>query len=100
MTPVREWRIPRPVWMVLMSWGAAVLVISMLLSAWIWTNQRHAEQMRERSQRESNRAMCVMLDLFMSGPPPVSGPAGDRGRAVLAAMDVYQRTLHCDSLPR
>ena len=86
----------RPVWMVLVSWGAAVLLISGLLSAWIWTNDRQQEAENRKVQREQDQAMCVMLDLFTSGPPPVAGPAGDRGRVILEAMQGYQRTLHCE----
>jgi hypothetical protein len=82
-----EWRIPRRVWFILFSWGLAVLGIAGLLSLWIW-----------HSDRQQDRAMCVMMDLFTSGPPPVAGPAGERGRAVLAAMRAYQATLDCDGL--
>lgn len=86
----------RPVWMVLVSWGMAVLVISGLLSAWIWNNDRQQEAENRKVQREQDQAMCVMLDLFTGGPPPVPGPAGDRGRVILKAMQGYQRTLHCE----
>lgn len=87
--------ISRPVWMILLSWGLAVLVISGLLSFWIWTNDRQQEADNLRVQREQDHAMCEMLDLFASGPPPVAGPAGDRGRTVLKAMAAYRETLHC-----
>jgi hypothetical protein len=92
------WEIPRRVWGVLASWGLAVLVLAGLLSFWIWTNQREAEQAQARAELEKDRAMCVMLDLFISGPPPPAGPAGDRGRAVVAAMTAYQVTLRCNQL--
>jgi hypothetical protein len=97
--PSARWDIPRPVWTILLSWGAAVLMISALLSAWIWMNQRAAEAERDKAQREQDRAMCVMLDLFTSGPPPPAGAVGERGRAVVAAMTAYRATLQCDSLP-
>lgn len=87
----------RPVWLVLVSWGAAVLIISGLLSAWIWKNEREQDAENRRIQREKDQAMCVMLDLFASGPPPVAGPAGDRGRAIMTAMTVYRDTLRCPS---
>lgn len=74
----------RPVWLVLVSWGVAVLMISGLLSAWIWSNQH-----------EQDKAMCAMLDLFSGGPEPVPGPEGDRSRAVRAAMSAYRQTLDC-----
>jgi hypothetical protein len=96
--PSSQWDIPRRVWWILASWGLAVLVIATLLSAWIWTNQREAEKARDLAQRDQDRAMCVMLDLFTSGPEPVAGPAGDRGRAVLKAMNDYRGVIHCDQL--
>ncbi len=79
------WSIPRRVWFVLMSWGLAVLVLAGLFSLQLWS-----------SKREQDRAMCAMLDIFTAGPEPVAGPAGERGRAVLAAMQVYRETLNCD----
>lgn len=85
----------RPVWMILLSWGLAVLAIAGLLSYWIWSNQQKAVQEQQRAQHRQDMAMCVMLDLFTSGPAPVDGPAGDRGRAVLAAMTAYRATLDC-----
>lgn len=88
----------RPVWMVLLSWGLAVLLISGLLSFWIYSNQKHAEQQRDQIQQEQDRTMCVMLDLFTGGPQPVTGRAGDRGRAVLKAMTDYKMVLGCDRL--
>ena len=86
----------RPVWMVLLSWGMAVLVISGLLSAWIWTNDRQQDRENAKVQREQDQAMCLIIDLFTGGPPPVAGPAGDRGRMILAAMQHYQGVLHCE----
>lgn len=86
----------RPVWLVLISWGLAVLVISGLLSAWIYTNQRNAEAERNRLQREQDRAMCAMISVFTTGPAPVPGPEGDRSRVVVQAMTEYQRVLRCD----
>jgi hypothetical protein len=87
VTGPERWEIPRRVWFILLSWGLAVLVLAGLLSYWIW-----------HVQREKDRAMCAMMTLFTSGPEPVAGPAGDRGRAVLRAMRAYQDTLRCDEL--
>lgn len=98
MTPPERWEIPRRVWAVLFSWGLAVLVLAGLLSFWIWSNERQASAEREALQRQQDRAMCDMLALFTAGPEPVKGPAGDRGRAVLAAMRAYQSALRCDRL--
>lgn len=81
---VEQWSIPRRVWFVLLSWGLSVLVLAGLFSYWVWSNQR-----------TQNRAMCSMIDLITTGPAPVPGPAGDRGRAVLRAMRDYRNTLGC-----
>lgn len=86
----------RPVWLVLLSWGMAVLMIAGLLSAWIWRNERKQDAENLKVQREQDQAMCVMLDLFTAGPPPVAGPAGERGRVILSAMQHYQQVLHCE----
>lgn len=83
-----RWEIPPRVWAVLFSWGLAVLGLAGIFSYWTWTNEHNA-------RREQDRAMCVMLELFTAGPEPVAGPAGDRGRAVLAAMRAYRATLRC-----
>lgn len=89
-TPPERWAIPKSVWLILLSWGLAVLVISGILSAWIWTNQIKAE-------RAKDRAMCVMIDLITAGPTPPPGSTGDRARAVTGAMVAYRATLHCDN---
>lgn len=93
-TAIRE-PISRPVWLILLSWGLAVMVISGLLSAWIYTNQRHSAEERDRIQREQDRAMCAMISVFLQGPEPVAGPAGDRSRVVRAGMTNYQAVLRC-----
>jgi hypothetical protein len=87
--------ISRPVWLILLSWGLAVLMISGLLSAWIWTNQRHAEVERNRIQREQDKAMCALIAVFTGGPEPVPGPEGERSRGVVKAMADYQAVLRC-----
>lgn len=93
-----RWEIPRRVWFILLSWGLAVLVLAGLLSAWIWTNQREADRQAAQAKYEQDRAMCAMIGVFLSGPEPVAGPAGDRGRVVQGAMRDYQNTLRCDHL--
>jgi hypothetical protein len=93
-----RWDIPRRVWLILASWGLAVLLLAGLLSFWIWSNDRQASREAAEIQREQDRAMCVMIGLFLSGPEPVPGPAGDRARDVVAAMRTYHGTLHCDEL--
>jgi hypothetical protein len=69
-----------------------------VLSFWIGSNEREQDRARDRAKLEQDRAMCVMLDLFTTGPAPVAGPAGDRGRAVVGAMKAYRAVIHCDSL--
>lgn len=86
----------RPVWLILLSWGMAVLALAGLFSYWIWSNERDQERANLKVQREQDRAMCVMLDLFTSGPEPAAGPEGDRSRVILAAMLGYRQTLHCE----
>lgn len=89
------WEIPRRVWFILLSWGLAVFVLAGLFSFWIWETGRQADQAAAEAKMRQDRAMCVMLDLFTSGPPPVAGPAGDRGRVILGAMTAYRATLDC-----
>lgn len=97
-TPSSEWEIPRKVWLVLASWGLAVLMIAGLLSGWIYSNQRRTDSERNQLQLQQDRAMCAMISVFLTGPDPVEGPAGDRSRSVRAAMGEYQKTVRCDEL--
>lgn len=92
------WEIPRRVWFILLSWGLAVLLLAGMLSAWIWTGQRHADQERDRLKVQQDRAMCAMIDVFLSGPDPQPGPAGERSRSVRAGMLNYQAVLQCDRI--
>lgn len=84
MTNSNDWEIPRKVWLVLISWGLAVLLLAGMFSAWTWTNQR-----------DQNRAMCALISVFLTGPEPVAGPNGDRSRSVRAGMLAYQEALRC-----
>lgn len=90
--------ISRPVWQILLSWGLAVLLITGLLSLWIYTNQREAEKQQRQLQLEQDRAMCAMISVFLGGPEPLPGPEGERSRVVRAAMANYQNVLDCASL--
>jgi hypothetical protein len=74
----------RPVWQILLSWGLAVLMLSGLFAAWIWTNQR-----------QQDRDMCAMIGVFLAGPEPVAGPSGERSRAVRTALEEYRKNRHC-----
>lgn len=78
--------IPRKVLLVLLSWGMAVMLMASLFSAWVWTNQQRQD-----------RDMCAMLSVFLTGPEPVAGPAGDRSRTVRAAMRDYYARRGCSS---
>lgn len=89
------WEIPRRVWFILLSWGLAGLLVTGLLSWRIWETGREADHKAAEAKTRQDQAMCAMLDLFTSGPPPVAGPAGDRGRVILAAMNAYRATLDC-----
>lgn len=94
------WEIPRRVWFILVSWGVAVLLLAGLLSFWIYTNQKHAEHLAAQNKLRQDRAMCAMIDVFLAGPEPVPGAAGDRSRSVRAGMLNYQAVLGCDALGR
>lgn len=98
MTGSQDWDIPRRIWLILASWGLAVLVIAGLLSFWIWTSNREAAEDRDRLQLEQDRAMCAMISVFLGGPEPVPGPEGDRSRSVRQAMAHYRDVLHCDEI--
>lgn len=76
----------RPVWLVLLSWGSAVLVMSGVFAAWIYNNQR-----------QQDRDMCAMTSVFLGGPEPVAGPAGDRARVVRDALIKYRANRGCPS---
>lgn len=93
MTTYAQWEIPRKVWWILLGWGLALLLLTGLQQ---WWNERRTNEIK----REQDTAMCSMIDLITAGPAPVSGPAGDRGRAVLTAMHAYQSALRCDELRR
>lgn len=98
MTPSNQWDIPRRVWLILASWGLAVLVLAGLFSFWTWSNEREQDREQEAARLEQDRAMCVMIGLFVAGPEPVPGPAGDRAREVVGAMRAYQEALRCAEL--
>lgn len=92
------WEIPRRVWFVLMSWGLAVLVLASLLSWWIWQTGQEADRQAAAAKLRQDRAMCAMIGVFLEGPEPVAGPAGDRSRSVRAGMRAYEDALRCDEI--
>jgi hypothetical protein len=98
MTPPSQWRIPRPVWMVLASWGLAVLMVAGLLSYWIWHNEQEQEKDEAALQLQQDRAVCGIIRAITDGPEPVPGPEGDRGRSILKALQDWSAALHCDEL--
>lgn len=92
-SPPDDGEIPRKVWLVLVSWGLAVLLLAGMLSAWIYSNQR-----RTAADREG--ALCALISIFLTGPEPVQGPAGDRSRSVRDGMKKYQAVLDCQDFTR
>lgn len=88
----------RPVWLVLLSWGAAVLMIAGLLSYWIWHNEQEQEKDEAALQLEQDRAVCAMIEVFLAPPPPPAGPDGDRSRAIQASMRQWSAVLHCQEI--
>lgn len=98
MTDSQDWDIPRRIWLILASWGLAVLMIAGLLSFWIWKNEQDQEKEEAALQYEQDRAMCSIIGVFLGGPEPVPGPEGDRSRAVRKAMTEYRAALHCQEL--
>jgi hypothetical protein len=81
-----DWAIPGRVWTILLAWGLGILMIFSLLSLAIW-----------RNQRQQDRDMCTMIGVFLSGPEPVAGPAGERSRTVRTAMRTYYSSRGCPS---
>lgn len=109
MTPSERWEIPAKVWAILMSWGIGALVLAALLSFWIARNEQEAARERDKLeaeqaakaaqvQIEQDRAMCSMIGIFLVGPEPVAGPAGERSRSVREGMSRYRATLRCDQI--
>lgn len=92
------WEIPRRVWFILLSWGLALLVVVGLLSWWVWRTGREADQAAAEAKLRQDKAMCAMISVFLSGPEPVPGPAGDRSRSVRAGMRNYEAALQCDRI--
>lgn len=84
MTRLPDWAIPGRIWTILLSWGLSVLIIAGLYGWWIRSNQI-----------QQDRDMCSMISVFLSGPEPVPGPAGDRSRTVREAMQRYSQQRHC-----
>jgi hypothetical protein len=94
------WEIPRRVWFILLSWGLAVLMLAGLFSFWIWRTGQEADREAAAAKLRQDRAMCAMISVFLEGPEPVAGPAGDRSRSVRAGMRVYEDALSCDVIGR
>lgn len=95
MTPPPErWEIPRKVWLILLSWGLAVLVLAGLFSFWIQHNQQ--EQARKAAATEARAAeqarvivcglFAAILDAYEESPPATAA-----GRAQVGAwLQVYE----------
>lgn len=87
-------RTVRALRLTMISWGLAVLLIATLLAAWVRSNQIQIE----RNQVQQDQDMCAMTRVFLGGPEPVAGPAGERSRAVRKAMEDYRANRHCPPL--
>lgn len=98
MTPSADWEIPRRIWWILFSWGAAVLMLTLMLSVWIWTNQRQSARSQDQLRAKQDQVMCAMIEISVSGPEPAAGVEGDRQRRIKAAMDEYWVALRCDEI--
>lgn len=98
MTRLSDWALPGRVWTILAAFGVGVLGISALLSFWIWSNGREADQAAAEAKLDQDKAMCAMINVFLSGPEPVPGPNGDRSRSVRAAMSGYRAALRCSEI--
>lgn len=98
MTRLSEWEVAPKIWAILASWGLAVLMLTGLVSWKITANEREADRERAAVQVEQDRAMCSMIAIFLTGPEPVAGPAGDRSRSVREGMTRYRGTLRCDQI--
>lgn len=94
----QTWEIPRNVWIILVTWGLALILLTGGLALWITRNAEAAEREREAAKRDQDREMCLTLDLFWAGPPPPPGQTGEWRRTVLAQIDRQQGKLQCDSL--
>jgi len=93
-----DWDIPRRVWMVLLSWGLAVLMIAGLLSFWIWHNEQDQEREEAKLQFAQDRAMCAITLAIVRAPQPPPGPEGEEARKFRKLMEDYRAALHCQEL--
>ena len=91
--PTDDQDLPRKVYVILLSWGVAVLLLAGLFSYWTWNNQREAAAQRDG-------ALCALISIFLTGPEPVQGPAGDRSRSVRDGMRSYQAIIGCQDFSR
>lgn len=90
-----NWRIPRNVWFVLVGWGLAVLILAGMFSLRMEITQREAA----RRNAQQDRELCGTLAIIIAGPPPPSGPAGQRSRDVLSALIRWRDALDCPTPP-
>lgn len=90
-TTVVRWVIPRQVWLVLISWGMAVVILAGLFSLWQYRQQEQAD----RQTAKERAAMCDLIDTLLTDAPIPAGPAGERARQGRAKMLKYRETLAC-----
>ena len=90
-----RWDIPKNVWIVLVGWGLAVLILAGLFSLRMEMNQRDA---RERDA-EQDAAMCELVTSIQGGPSPPPGPAGDRARVIIAKIERVRQATCNETAP-
>jgi hypothetical protein len=93
-----EPKLPRTVYYILASWGAAVLLLAGLFAFWIDRNNDTARERDQQIQTQQTRYMCQIVGVIVSGPAPPAGPEGERGRVVVAGARGFYDTARCAEL--
>lgn len=76
--------ISRPAWQVLISFGLVMLTMFGLMFFGLW-----------RSQQSANEDLCDLVSVFVTGPQPAEGAAGERSRFVRESMDRFRERRDC-----
>lgn len=81
----REWRIPTQVWVVLFSWGMALLVLAGVFAYWTWSNDI-----------DQDREMCRLTKALISSEEPTGSSPGEvRSRDNRAAIREWRTSVRC-----
>lgn len=82
--PEVRWKIPPNVWVVLVTWGLAVLMLTGMFSLRIYLDQRSDH----RRDAEQDKALCEVITFSLQTPPTIPpGPEGERVREGLAIAE-------------